>query len=66
MRTHLVILLSLGIAAPALAQTVPAPTALENDYVLVSRNTAPCAAAVPGRCEDRVILAMGELVLNSG
>ena len=59
------ILLSLAIAGPALAQTVPAPTALENDYVLVSRNTAPCAVAAPGRCEDRVILAMGDIELRS-
>jgi hypothetical protein len=41
-------------------------TALENDYVLVSRNIAPCATATADRCEDRVILAMGELTLTSG
>lgn len=40
-------------------------TALENDYVLVSRNIAPCAVASEGRCEDRVILAMGDLRLAS-
>jgi len=70
MLARLLVPLSLVIAAPALAQTmqspIPGPTALENDYVLVSRDTAPCAAATPGRCEDRVILAMGEVVLNSG
>jgi len=38
---------------------------LENDYVLVSRNIAPCATATVDRCEDRVILAMGELILMS-
>ncbi len=65
MRTPLIVLLSLGFATPALAQAAPGPTALENDYVVVSRNTAPCAAAQPGRCEDRVILAMGDLVLRS-
>jgi len=65
MRARLAVLLSVSIAAPALAQAVPAPTALENDYVLVSRNTAPCAAAVAGRCEDRVILAMGDIELRS-
>ena len=41
-------------------------TALENDYVLVSRNIAPCATAAADKCEDRVILAMGELTLTSG
>jgi hypothetical protein len=40
-------------------------TALENDYVLVSRNIAPCATTTAGKCEDRVILAMGELTLAS-
>jgi hypothetical protein len=66
MRARLVVLLSFAIGAPALAQTVPGSTALENDYVLVSRDTAPCAAAAPGRCEDRVVLAMGDVVLRSG
>ena len=51
------------IAFPALAQ---APAALENDYVRVSQDSAPCATASPGRCEDRVILAMGDLTLKSG
>src|SRR3982074_3945489 len=51
------------IAFPALAQT---PVALENDYVRVSQDSAPCATASPGRCEDRVILAMGDLTLRSG
>ena len=40
-------------------------TALENDYVLVSRNIAPCAVLSEGKCEDRVILAMGDLTLAS-
>lgn len=51
---------------PAQAQPGAKPgTALENDYVLVSRNMAPCAIATPGTCEDRVILAMGDLMLAS-
>jgi hypothetical protein len=66
MRARLTLLLAVGFAAPALAQSVPGPVALENDYVLVSRNSAPCAAAAPGRCEDRVILAIGDLTLRSG
>lgn len=41
-------------------------TVLENDYVLVSRNTARCATAMPGKCEDRVILAMGDFTLTVG
>ncbi len=34
--------------------------------MLVSRNIAPCATATADKCEDRVILAMGELTLTSG
>jgi hypothetical protein len=41
-------------------------TALENEYVVVSRNIAPCATATPDKCDDRVILAMGNLTLTSG
>jgi hypothetical protein len=41
-------------------------TVLENDYVTVSRNIAPCATATPDKCGDRVILAMGEVTLTSG
>ena len=41
-------------------------TVLENDYVTVSRNIAPCATATPDKCGDRVILAMGEVTLASG
>lgn len=41
-------------------------TVLENDYVLVSRNIAPCAIASEGKCEDRVVLAMGDLALTVG
>jgi hypothetical protein len=48
--------------APALAQGAEG-VALENDYVRVSRDAAPCAAAVAGRCEDRVVLAMGDIEL---
>ena len=41
-------------------------TALDNAYVTVSRDTAPCAAAAAGRCEDRVILAMGDIEIAAG
>ena len=55
------------IASHVQAQPGAKPaTALENDYVLVSRNIAPCAIVSEGKCEDRVILAMGDLTLASG
>ena len=41
-------------------------TALDNAYVTVSRDTAPCATAQAGRCEDRVILAMGNIEIATG
>src|SRR5262249_58628231 len=40
--------------------------ALENDYVRVSQNAAPCAAAASGTCEDRVIIAMDDISLKAG
>ena len=39
--------------------------ALENDYVRVTRDAAPCAQAAPG-CGDRVIVALGVIELRSG
>lgn len=58
-----------GLAQPA--QFEPRPmqydrTALDNAYVTVSRDTAPCATAAPGRCEDRVLLAMGDIEIAVG
>ena len=59
--------LSACLTGAAHAQPGAKPaTALENDYVLVSRNIAPCAIASEGKCEDRVILAMGDLTLSAG
>ncbi|MEK6320052.1 MAG: hypothetical protein AABN33_00070 [Acidobacteriota bacterium] len=44
-----------------------APTAvLENDYVRVMRDAAPCAAAKARGCGDRVIVALGEIELRFG
>ena len=40
--------------------------ALDNAYVRVSRNEAPCARAEAGRCEDRVILAMADIEIAVG
>ncbi|HSB09706.1 MAG TPA: hypothetical protein VLM38_09500 [Blastocatellia bacterium] len=42
----------------------PAP-ALENDYVRVMRDAAPCARAHATGCGDRVIVALGDLELRS-
>jgi hypothetical protein len=40
--------------------------ALDNEYVLVTRDAAPCAhAEVPG-CADRVIVALGDIQVRSG
>jgi hypothetical protein len=62
----LLIVAMAGMAAqPAHAQEGPR-VALDNEYVRVTRNVAPCAAAAAGTCEDRVILAMGDLELKSG
>ena len=41
-------------------------TALDNPYVTVSRDTAPCAKAEAGKCEDRVLLAMGDVEIATG
>lgn len=51
-----------------LAQAVPA---LDNDYVRVTRDAAPCAHANRPQanthgCGDRVIVALGEIELRSG
>src|SRR5262245_37120781 len=40
--------------------------ALENEYVRVTRDAAPCASAITAGCGDRVIVALGEVELRSG
>jgi hypothetical protein len=40
--------------------------ALENEYVRVTRDVAPCASATAPGCGDRVIVALGEIELRSG
>jgi len=43
-----------------------AAIALDNDYVRITRDRAPCASSeIPG-CADRVIVALGEIELQSG
>ncbi len=43
-----------------------ATAVLENDYVLVSRDDAPCARGSTPGCAERVIVAMGEIQLRFG
>ena len=43
-----------------------AAAVLENDYVLVSRDDAPCAQGSTPGCAERVIVAMGEVQLRFG
>ena len=37
---------------------------LENEYVLVTKNAAPCASADTPGCEDRVVVALSEIELK--
>ena len=40
--------------------------ALENEYVRVTRDAAPCASGAAPGCGDRVIVALGEIELRFG
>jgi quercetin dioxygenase-like cupin family protein len=44
-------------------QTLPASPLLENDFVRVFRNSAPCAAA-GASCGERVVVALGSVEVN--
>src|SRR4029077_6901766 len=44
-------------------QTLQASLLLENEFVRVSRNLAPCAAAAPA-CGDRVLVALGPVEIS--
>src|ERR1700687_142083 len=46
-----------------LFQTLPASPLLENDFVRVFRNNAPCAGGAAS-CGDRVVIALGSVELN--
>lgn len=46
-------------------QTLTPPTVLDNGYVTVTKNAAPCGASSP-RCADRVVVAMGDVEVRSG
>ena len=59
---RLLLLLSpLLVSFPALAGEV----VLENEYVSVARDAAPCASAHVPECSDRVIVALGDIELAS-
>jgi hypothetical protein len=46
-----------------LALQASASVVLENEYVRVTRNQAPCAPAASPDCGDRVLVAMGDIEL---
>lgn len=49
----------------ALLLTPFAALAIDNDFVRVTRDAAPCAPGRAAGCGDRVIVALGELALQS-
>lgn len=51
------------LVALLIAQMGPASPLLENDFVQVSRNAAPCAVAAPS-CGERVFVALGPVEFN--
>jgi hypothetical protein len=51
------------LAALLLLQTPSATPLLENEFVRVFRNSAPCAGGAPS-CGDRVLLALGSIDLS--
>ena len=56
------LLLLLVLSFPAFAGEL----VLENDYVRITRDAAPCASAATPGCAERVIVALGETELSSG
>src|SRR5882672_1205783 len=51
------------LAALLFFQTIPASPLLENDFVRVFRNSAPCAAGAAS-CGDRVVAALGSIAVG--
>jgi len=51
------------VALAAGLQTLSGTT-LENDYVRITRNAAPCAAASPSVCGERVLVALGPILFE--
>jgi hypothetical protein len=56
--------MKLILAALIFLQAAPASPLLDNDFVRVFRNSAPCAAAASS-CGDRVLVALGAIEINS-
>jgi hypothetical protein len=50
-------------AALLFLQTIPASPLLENDFIRVFRNSAPCAAGAAS-CGDRVVVALGSMEVS--
>src|SRR2546421_10390722 len=50
-----------GIFLLALILQAPPAKPLDNEYVRVTRNAAPCAAASPSTCGERVLVALGPI-----
>jgi hypothetical protein len=61
MRCVVRLLLLLLLSCPVFAGEV----VLENDYVRVTRDAAPCAVAHVPECIDRVVVALGEVRLKA-
>jgi hypothetical protein len=55
--------MNLTILALLFLQAMQASPLVENDFVRVFKNSAPCAAAAPS-CGDRVLVALGAIEVN--
>ena len=55
--------MKLMLAAVLFLQTMPASPVLENEFVRVFKNSAPCAAAA-ANCGERVLVAFGSIEVN--
>jgi hypothetical protein len=51
------------LAALLLLQAMPASPVVDNEFVRVFKNSAPCASA-PASCGERVVVALGSMELN--
>jgi hypothetical protein len=55
--------MKLALLALFLLQAIQTSPLIENDFVRVFKNIAPCAAAAPS-CGDRVVVALGSVEVN--
>jgi hypothetical protein len=51
----------ISIVIAIVLQAVTPSMPLDNEYVRVTRNAAPCAAASPSTCGERVLVALGPI-----